>query len=146
VQCVPKSLPCANAPDCRIGSSSLKAWAQTTPTPQHAFSSRRSFHGQLPLWKHIKASSSFAPPHYRRHISALPRLITATPALQMHSCACASTSSSGSRMLASSIPVSLRHGHDDSTILVNASSDQCAHCGYRGTHAADCPFNPNKKY
>ncbi|KAF8131418.1 hypothetical protein EV363DRAFT_1398511 [Boletus edulis] len=41
---------------------------------------------------------------------------------------------------ASSIPVTMRHGHDDSTTLVNANAPQCCHCGWRGAHSPSCPF------
>ncbi|KAF8551090.1 hypothetical protein OG21DRAFT_1513197 [Imleria badia] len=62
------------------------------------------------------------------------------------SCACASASSSDSMTPrratphASSIPVSMRHGHDDTTTFVNANAPQCCHCGCRGYHSATCPF------
>ncbi|KAF8557659.1 hypothetical protein OG21DRAFT_1505156 [Imleria badia] len=48
------------------------------------------------------------------------------------------------------IPVPMRHGHDDTTTVVNASESdpdpepmpvaQCCHCGYRGSHSDNCPF------
>ncbi|KAI9566307.1 hypothetical protein HD554DRAFT_2025693 [Boletus coccyginus] len=58
------------------------------------------------------------------------------------SCACASSSGSMTpvRHRASSIPVSHRLGHDDSTTFVNANAPQCCHCGWRGAHSPSCPF------
>ncbi|KAH0825967.1 hypothetical protein J3R83DRAFT_7562 [Lanmaoa asiatica] len=65
----------------------------------------------------------------------------------MHSAAasrvCTSTSSSDAHHCsrdASSILVTMRHGHDDPTTFVNANAPQCCHCGYRGSHSPSCPF------
>ncbi|KIJ97040.1 hypothetical protein K443DRAFT_681826 [Laccaria amethystina LaAM-08-1] len=32
------------------------------------------------------------------------------------------------------------HKESDSNTCVNHSSPQCCHCGWRGSHAANCPF------
>ncbi|KAH9969131.1 hypothetical protein BC827DRAFT_1121129 [Russula dissimulans] len=37
-----------------------------------------------------------------------------------------------------------RQGPDNEGSCVNFSAPQCCHCGYRGTHSPNCPFNSRR--
>ncbi|KIM82195.1 hypothetical protein PILCRDRAFT_820567 [Piloderma croceum F 1598] len=54
---------------------------------------------------------------------------TLSPTTTCHTQACADAT-----------PVSTRSTTNDADAFVNYSSPQCCHCGWRGSHAPNCPF------